>query len=122
MFQLMALASVLARPIFSVYPIAASASTMRTVAQGMVKPRISIKDHVNNTIYVMWSRDDGLDSVPGSWYEPNHFIPLIRLIHQDSQSKFHGSCQLSQENNKAEIGLKKSSKGLIIWSHLPGIK
>ena len=57
MFQLMALASVLERPIFSVYPIAASASTMTT--QGMVKLRISIKDHVNeyNLCYVVkrWS-------------------------------------------------------------------
>ena len=65
---------------------------------------------LTNLTYVMWSRDGGLDSVPGSWYEPNHFIPLISLVDLGSQSKFHESFQLSQENSKAEIGLKKYSK------------
>jgi hypothetical protein len=61
MFHLMALASVLGRPIYSVYPNVPS--TVRTVIHGIVQPRISDNDIDDNTIYIMWSRDGGIQFV-----------------------------------------------------------
>ena len=40
-------------------------------------------------VYIMWSRDGGLDTTPGTWYmyEPNHFIPIFRVSHKPADSK-----------------------------------
>lgn len=84
MFHLMALASVLGRPIYSVYPNVPS--TVRTVIHGIVQPRISDNDIDDNTIYIMWSRDGGICNFPGAWYEPNHFIPLLKKNKKDDQT------------------------------------
>ena len=30
-------------------------------------------------MYILWSRDGNFDNTPGSWFEPNHFVPLISV-------------------------------------------
>ena len=84
MFHLMALASVLGRSIYSVYPNVPS--TVRSVIHGVVYPRISNNDIDDNTIYIMWSRDDGMCNLSGAWYEPNHFIPLFKKKKKEDQA------------------------------------
>ena len=76
MIHLMALASVLGRPIFSVYP---NVSLGFRNLRGMVQPRVAEQGQGEEyAIFIMWSRDSGLDARSGRWYEPNHFIPLLK--------------------------------------------
>lgn len=75
--HLMALASVIGRPIFSVYPNVPLA--FRNLLHGMIQPRVA--EHIQvqeSTVYIMWSRDGNFDATSGRWYEPNHFIPLVK--------------------------------------------
>ena len=77
MIHFMALASVLGRPIFSVYPNVSLG--FRNLLHGMVQPRVAEQGQGEEcAIFIMWSRDSGLDARCGRWYEPNHFIPLLK--------------------------------------------
>ena len=77
MIHLMALASVIGRPIFSVYPNVPLA--FRKLLHGSIQPRSAENNQAQDgTIYVMWSRDGNFDTTSGRWYEPNHFIPLLK--------------------------------------------
>ena len=70
----MALATVIKRPIFSVYPNANIA--LRSLMHGLVHPRLSAPAHVS-PIYILWSRDGNLDNRQGAVFQPNHFVPLV---------------------------------------------
>lgn len=81
LIQVMALASVLRRPVFSVYPIAHKA--MRPLLHGKVFPRLQESAQLqcsattSRTVYIMFSRDSNLNSKPGVVFQPNHFVPLF---------------------------------------------
>ena len=75
-FHLMALASILGRPLYSVYPNAGSA--LRELLHRKINPRVLDQDALD-TIYIMWSRDGALDSDPGRCFQPNHFIPIFKV-------------------------------------------
>ena len=62
----------------------------------------------------MWSRDGSLDTTPGTWYEPNHFIAIFRVSHKpaDSKSKTPGSSR-SVANPKPSLIKKGTTKGTI---------
>ena len=78
LIHIMALASVLKRPIFSVYPKASP--LVRPLFHGLIRPR-----HLNtsqdgthaNILYIMFTRDSDLDSRKSAEFQPNHFCPLI---------------------------------------------
>lgn len=72
--HLMALSTVLKRPIFSVYPNTNPA--LRPLIHGLVHPRVSSAADVL-PIYMLWSRDGNLDNRSGAVYQLNHFVPLV---------------------------------------------
>lgn len=71
----MALASVMGRQIFSVYPNLAS--SVRILLHGVIEPRVISQVKSMPTVFIMWSRDGNLDATRGVWFHPNHFIPLL---------------------------------------------
>ena len=86
MVHLMALASVIARPIFSVYPNVPL--VFRKLLHGTIQPRVA--EHIQaqeSTVYIMWSRDGNFDATSGRWYEPNHFIPLLKSEQVNKETK-----------------------------------
>lgn len=86
MIHLMALASVIARPIFSVYPNVPLA--FRKLLHGTIQPRVAEYIHAQeSTVYIMWSRDGNFDASSGRWYEPNHFIPLLKSEQVNKETK-----------------------------------
>ena len=70
-FHVAALSTVLARPVFSMYPNCQS--WIRDFVHGIVYPRMATFSP--EPVYLLWSRE-GVDNRPGAWYEPNHFVPL----------------------------------------------
>ena len=78
MMHLMALSTVIGRPIFSLYP--KCNTNTRPLCNEEILPRdygAKKRDISVNTAMILWSRDGNLDNRPGSWYEPNHFVPIF---------------------------------------------
>ena len=78
MMHLMALSTVIGRPIFSLYP--ECNTNTRLLCHKEILPRdygTKKRDISVNTAMILWSRDSNLDNRPGSWYEPNHFVPIF---------------------------------------------
>ena len=73
-FHVLALSAVLARPVFSSYPNCQSWT--RDFVHGIVYPRLVTFSA--DPVFLLWSRD-GSDNRPGTWYEPNHFVPLYSV-------------------------------------------
>lgn len=73
------LTSVVSKPVHSVYPDVNF--RYRMLIHRSLYPRTSptssqlLVDAV--PMYILWSRDGNFDNTPGSWFEPNHFVPLI---------------------------------------------
>ena len=85
-FNMMALSTVIGRPIFSLYP-ECNTNTRPLFHKTIVprdcsakKPGISV-----NMAMILWSRDSNLDNRPGSWYQPNHFIPIFEAQGKPAQ-------------------------------------
>ena len=72
LMHMMALASVIGRPIYLVYPNVAF--RYRVLMQNLLKPRLPAVN--DDPVCLLWSRDGNLDSRPNSWYQPNHFAVL----------------------------------------------
>ena len=72
--HLMGLATVIKRPIFSVYPNANLA--LRPLMHGLIHPRLCSPADVS-PVHIMWSRDGNLDNRPGAIFQPHHFVPLV---------------------------------------------
>jgi hypothetical protein len=72
LFSVFALANVLGRPVFSVYP---KTPNVQSNSVGNVE---------QIAVYIMWSRLSDTCSKSESWYSPNNFIPLIPLEKQSS--------------------------------------
>ena len=77
LMHIMALATVICRPIFTIYPNCAEG--IRPLLHGLVKPRDYMPGMVsdNDCFDILWSRDGGLDSRPNAVYVPNHLVPLF---------------------------------------------
>lgn len=75
MVDIMGLATVINRNIWSVYPDCNG--NIRPLISGIVRPLSSSLTQGIQTIYIMWSRDGNMDNCHGRPYEPNHFIPLL---------------------------------------------
>lgn len=80
MFHVMALATILGRHIVSVFPDCGL--NTRPLFQGYILPCSSnvqsMDENAKSPAMILWSRDGGLDSRPGSWYQANHFVPLFK--------------------------------------------
>ena len=73
---IMALATVISRPIFTAYPNCSEG--ICPVLHGLVKPRGMLETVSSDCLYILWSREGGMDSRPNAVYVPNHFVPLFQ--------------------------------------------
>ena len=110
MFHLMALATVMGRPIFSVYPNAVS--SIRILLHGVIVPRVINHMRSMPTVFIMWSRDGNLDATRGVWFQPNHFIPLLEVEEGDpiKEKEFKQCGSATQRNITSFFGPKQSKK------------
>ena len=76
MIQMLALATVLRRPVFSIYPEANPG--LRPIFHWKILPRIAEEPNYAQ-IQIMWSRDGNLDTRPNAVFQPNHFVPVLAL-------------------------------------------
>lgn len=85
LFSVFALANVLGRPVFSVYPKTPNvqSNSVRDFFHGIISPFV-VGNVEQIPVYIMWSRLSDTCSKSESWYSPNHFIPLIPLEKQSS--------------------------------------
>ena len=79
LLHMMAMASVISRPVYSLYPKVEF--LYRPLVHGLLNPRIPCMQDEGKVgpLYVLWSRDGGLDSRPNAWYTPNHFVPVVMV-------------------------------------------
>ena len=77
MFHLMALASVMGRLIFSVYPN--TAFLVRILFHGVTEPGVISQVKSMPAVFIMWSRDGNLDATRGVLFHPNQFNPLLEV-------------------------------------------
>lgn len=78
MMHIMALSTVIGRPIFSLYP--ECNTNTRALCHKEILPRdydTKKRDISANTAMILWSRDSNLDHHPRRWYEPTHFVPIL---------------------------------------------
>ena len=73
---MLALSTVLRRPIFSVYPEANPG--LRPIFHWKILPRMA-EEPIFAQIQIMWSRDGNLDLCPNAVFQPNHFVPVLAL-------------------------------------------
>lgn len=87
LIHIMGMASVLSRPIVSTYP--SVEFRYRCLINRLINPRTSEISLLpkEEAIHILWSRDGNLDNRPGSWYVPNHFVPLCVVTAEPSASE-----------------------------------
>ena len=76
--HMMALSTVIGRPIFCLYP--ECNTNTRPICHKEILPRdygTKKRDIRANTAMILLSRDSNLDNRPRSWYEPTHFVPIF---------------------------------------------
>ena len=103
--DLMALATVLKRPLFSLYPIFEGNKGIRPLLNGVLQPRgVTQDDSGASVFYILWSRDGGFDNTPGVVFQPNHFVPVIPHLSSipDNQPR-------TTSNNDTPLIVKASS-------------
>lgn len=76
--HIMGMSSVLSKPIVSMYPTVQF--KYRCLVNRIINPRASDTSVMPNeeAINILWSRDGNLDNRAGTWYTPNHFVPVVR--------------------------------------------
>lgn len=85
--HIMGMASVLSRPIISVYP--SVEIQYRCLVNRVINPRPSAISTLpkEEAIHILCSRDGNLDNRPNSWYTPNHFVPLCVVTAESPASE-----------------------------------
>lgn len=83
LIHIMTLATVICRPIFTIYPNCAEG--IRPLLHGLVKPRGKAEtvSEKLECFYILWSREGGLDNRPNAIYVPNYFVPLFQENAED---------------------------------------
>ncbi len=126
-FNILALASVIRRPIFSVFPDEPSASRMKLATHGFYYPKEAltscsdIDDIKSNAIYVMWTRTNQIPITP---WKPNHFVllkkktdvPLVK-IYTAAARKSPSPCSATPETVESPFSKKKKKIPKVV---LPG--
>ncbi|XP_076440671.1 uncharacterized protein LOC143280062 isoform X1 [Babylonia areolata] len=92
-WQLHAVASVLQRPIFSIYP-SYGGHNVRQYLHRIISPRVSSYSKESDLPGIMWTRTDG-KSLPESAWTPNHFVVCL------SGSKSRNSAQPGPDSPKS---------------------
>lgn len=102
LMHIMALSTVISRPVFTIYPSCAEA--IRPLLHGLVKPRINRPDMFSNNdcFHILWSRDGGLDSRPNAIYVPNHFVPLFKKEYADAVKTAKDYRKVADQSTKKE--------------------
>lgn len=109
--HLMGLSSVVSTPIFSMYPDVCF--RYRCLMHRIINPRpseMSLQPTDASIMNILWSRDGNLDSRPGSWYQPNHFVPVV-LGNSSTSEKLDCSTSIAS-------GMKKSKQQGTLFSFL----
>ena len=75
--DVMALATVLKRPLFSVNPLFEGNKGIRPLLNGLLQPPVTNKKDSGEAFYILWSREGEFDNRPGVVFQPNHFVPVI---------------------------------------------
>ena len=110
----MALASVLRRPIHSLYPNVKF--RFRTLLHNVLKHRLSaLNDEMANPVHILWSRGANLDSGPQAYYVPNHFVPVTWLPPQAPEQ-----LPVSTTSRKANRSGSKQGSILSSFKSSPG--
>ena len=96
--DVMAVATVLKRPLFSLYPLFESNKGIRPLLNGLLQPRVTTgKD--SRAFYILWSRE-GFDNRPGMIFQPNHFVPVISHL-SNAQSSMTANTDMPSVKIKA---------------------
>ena len=84
-FHILALASIIGRPIFSVYPHIPGAMAIKNAFHRICYPRESFMENSSlfaaDPVYIMWTR---ANISPLRGWTPNHFAPLVPKAHESS--------------------------------------
>ena len=84
--HIMAMSSVLSRPIVSMYP--SVEFKYRCLVNQVINPRTSDTSATpTEPLNILWSRDGNLDNEDGGWYIPNHFVPVVLADEPDSDKR-----------------------------------
>lgn len=100
MLNILALASVISRPIFSIYPNVNF--PFRKLLHRVVMPKLSQGEGNESEsqvrkINILWSRVGGFDNRPGSCFVPNHFVPVSpRTENNDKKTVSHPKTTLNK--------------------------
>ena len=86
MIQMLALATVLKRPVFSIYPEANPG--LRPIFHWKILPRMAEESTVTfDQIQIIWTRDGNLDPRSNAVFQPNHFVPVVISTDADVPAK-----------------------------------
>ena len=99
LLHVMAFASVIRRPIYSLYPDINF--RFRPLMQQLLNPRHSALDDGHDPVYLMWSREESPYNQPNAWYKPNHFVLVAWL--SDATSHTQASTQVPVTNISANV-------------------
>lgn len=83
LLHMMALASMIRRPIFSLYPEVDF--RYRPLMYKLLNPRLPRMDDEMEPVHLLWSREGRLDNRPNAWYTPNHIVPVIWIPDASSE-------------------------------------
>ena len=116
LLHVMAFASVIRRPIYSLYPDVNF--RFRPLMHQLLNPRLSVLDDGRDPVYLLWSREGSLDDRPNAWYKPNHFVLVAWL--SDATSHTQATPQVPVTNISANVKSveKKTSVGAEQWNIL----
>lgn len=96
----MALASVIRRPIYSLYPEVNF--RYRPLMQKLLNPREARMNGEVIPVFLLWSREGSLDNRPNAWFTPNHFVQVILIA--DALS---AALQVGKDETNKRTGSKK---------------
>ena len=84
--HILAMSSVLSRPIVSMYP--SVQFKYRCLVNRVINPRTSDTSATpKEPLNILWSRDGNLDNADEGWYNPNHFVPVDLAYEPDSDKR-----------------------------------
>ena len=109
LLHVMAFASVIKRPIYSLYPDINF--RFRPLMHQLLNPRLSALDYGRDPVYLLWSRDGSFDNRPSAWYKPNHFVLVAWLPDATSHTQPTPQVPVTNISDNVKTVEKKTSVG-----------
>ena len=109
LLHVMAFASVIKRPIYSLYPDINF--RFRPLMHQLLNPRLSALDDGRDPVYLLWSRDGSFDNRPSAWYKPNHFVLVAWLPDATSHTQATPQVPVTNISDNVKTVEKKTSVG-----------